>query len=183
MALRRPPPRAPQNLTRINHRIRVPEVRCIDADGEQIGILPTRDALARAERQGLDLVEVSPTAKPPVCRIMDYGKYKYDQEKKQKAQKKNASATKVKELKFHANVDVHDFETKLRHARDFLGAGNRVKCSLFFRGREGAHQELGFDVMNRVLDELKDIANAEQEPRLMGRSIIMLLTPKPQRQG
>ncbi len=177
MAMRRPPPRAPQNFTRINHRIRVPEVRCIDAQGEQIGVIATREALQKAERLGMDLVEVSPTAKPPVCRIMDYGKFKYDQEKKQKHQKKNAAATKVKELKFHANVEEHDYATKVRHARDFLESGNRVKCSLFFRGREGAHQELGFEVMNRVLEDLKDIGNAEQPPRLMGRSIIMLLTP------
>ncbi len=161
----------------------MPEVRCIDADGSQIGVVSTRDALIRAEQQGLDLVEVSPTARPPVCRIMDYGKYKYDQEKKLKAQKKNAAATKVKELKFHANVDTHDYETKVRHAREFLESGNRVKCSLFFRGREGAHQELGFDVMNRVLDDLKDLANAEQPPRLMGRSIIMLLTPRTAAKG
>ena len=179
MALRRSSQRPPQNFTRINHRIRVPEVRCIDADGTQIGIVSTRDALAKAEQQGLDLVEVSPTAKPPVCRIMDYGKYKYDQEKKSKQQKKNAAATKLKELKFHANVDTHDFDTKVRHARDFLESGNRVKCSLFFRGREGAHQDLGFEVMNRVLEELKDLGVAEQPPRLLGRSIIMLLTPKP----
>ncbi len=171
-------PQSSQTFTRINHRIRVPEVRCIDADGAQIGVVPTREALMRAEQQGMDLVEVSPTAKPPVCRIMDYGKYKYDQEKKQKHQKKNSAATKVKELKFHANVDTHDYDTKVRHARDFLENGNRVKCSLFFRGREGAHQDLGFEVMNRVLEDLKDICASEQPPRLMGRSIIMLLTPR-----
>lgn len=110
---------------------------------------------------------------------MDYGKFKYDQEKKQKTQKKNAAATKVKELKFHANVDTHDYDTKVRHARDFLESGNRVKCSLYFRGREGAHQELGFEVMHRVLEDLKDLCSAEQPPRMMGRSIIMLLTPRP----
>lgn len=126
----------------------------------------------------MDLVEVSPTAKPPVCRIMDYGKYKYDQEKKLKAQKKNTAATKVKELKFHANVDTHDYETKVRHAREFLEHGYRVKCSLFFRGREGAHQELGFEVIHRVLEDLQDIATPEQPPRLLGRSIITLLTPR-----
>ena len=179
MATRRSFSRSQKSFTRINHRIRVPEVRCVGPDGSQIGVIPTRDALMQAENAGLDLVEVSPTAKPPVCRIMDYGKYKYDQEKKQKSQKKNAAATKVKELKFHANVEEHDFDTKVRHARDFLEAGNRVKCSLFFRGREGAHQELGFEVMNRVLGDLEDLAVAEQPPRLVGRSIIMLLTPKP----
>jgi len=157
-------------------------VRCIDAQGNQIGIVATRDALMRAEKEGLDLVEVSPTAKPPVCRIMDYGKYKYDQEKKLKAQKKHAAATKVKELKFHANVEPHDYETKVRHAREFLEHGNRVKCSLYFRGREGAHQELGFNVMNRVLEDLQDLSVAEQPP-LMGRSIIMLLTPKTPAKG
>ncbi len=179
MATRRSFSRPQQSFTRINHRIRVPEVRCIDSDGAQIGVISTRDALLRAEGAGLDLVEVSPTAKPPVCRIMDYGKYKYDQEKKLKAQKKNTAATKVKELKFHANVDTHDYETKVRHARDFLENGFRVKCSLFFRGREGAHQELGFEVIHRVLEDLKDLCVAEQPPRLMGRSIITLLTPRP----
>jgi translation initiation factor IF-3 len=151
----------------------------IDEDGTQLGVVSTRDALARAADRGVDLVEIAPQANPPVCRIMDYGKYRYDQEKKVKQQKKNASATKVKEIKFHANVDVHDFETKVRHASDFIKSGYRVKCSLFFRGREGAHQELGFEVMNRVLENLKDIAQAEAQPKLVGRSIFMLLTPKP----
>lgn len=172
-----------RSFTRVNHRIRVSEVRCVDADGSQLGVISTRDALIRAEQQGMDLVEISPTANPPVCRIMDYGKFKYDQEKKQKQQKKNQTATKVKEIKFHSNVDEHDYQTKLRHTRGFLGEGHRVKCSLFFRGREGAHQELGFEVINRVMNDCADIAQAEQPPKLMGRSIIMLLTPKPAGKG
>ncbi len=132
-----------------------------------------------AQRAGLDLVEVAPSANPSVCRIMDYGKYKYDMDKKVKQQKKHQAATKVKEIKFHSNVDVHDYDTKVRHAREFLESGHRVKCSLYFRGREGAHQELGFDVMNRVLEDCKDIGQPEQPPRKMGRSILMLLTPRP----
>ncbi len=135
--------------------------------------------MKQAQLAGLDLVEIAPTAKPPVCRIMDYGKYKYDMDKKQKQQKKHQAATKVKELKFHANVDIHDYETKVRHAREFLEEGHRVKCSLYFRGREGAHRELGFDVMNRVIKDCEDLGFPEQPPRMLGRSIIMLMTPKP----
>lgn len=162
----------------MNHRIRVPEVRCVDADGTQLGVISTRDALIRAERQGLDLVEIAANANPPVCRIMDHGKFKYDQEKKLKDQRKHQTATKVKEIKFHSNIDEHDYQTKLRHTRNFLAEGHRVKCSLFFRGREGAHQELGFEVINRVMNDTADVATPEQLPKLMGRSIFMLLTPK-----
>jgi translation initiation factor IF-3 len=155
--------------------IRVPEVRCIDQNGEQVGVVETREALALARKSGLDLVEVSPNAKPPVCRIMDYGKYKYDQEKKARQAKKHQSASKLKELKFHANVGEHDYQTKLRHGREFLEAGHKVKFSLYFRGRENAHRELGFELMNRIADDLKDIGTVEQAPRLMGRNLIMLL--------
>ena len=157
--------------------IRVPEVRLIDERGEQRGVVETRDALKRARATGLDLVEVSPTAKPPVCRIMDFGKFKYDQDKKTKAAKKNATAGKLKEIKFHANVDVHDYETKLRHAVKFLEAGHKVKFSLFFRGREGAHTELGFELMNRVAKDLKDLGNMEQAPKHVGRNLFMMVSP------
>ena len=140
--------------------------------------METRMALRRAQEVGLDLVEISPTAKPPVCRIMDYGKYKYDTMKKKKQAKKNQSAGKLKEVKFHSNVDDHDYDTKIRHARAFLEDGHKVKFSLFFRGRENAHQELGFDVMKRAIESVKDIGNEEQAARLVGRSIIMLVSPK-----
>ena len=141
--------------------------------------MQTRDAFNKARECGLDLVEISPTAKPPVCRIMDYGKFKYEEGKKERTAKKNKSATKVKEIKFHANVGDHDYDTKLRRIREFLGEGNRVKASLWFRGREGAHREFGFDVLNRVIKACEDIANVEQSPQLFGRNLIMRLTPKP----
>jgi translation initiation factor IF-3 len=163
----------------VNNRIRVPEVRCIGPDGQQIGVITTREALERASRDELDLVEISPNAAPPVCRIMDYGKYKYEQEKKEKQLRRHQSATKVKEVQFHPNVGEHDYQTKVRHTRDFLQEGHRVKIGLFFRGRERAHQEIGFEVMNRVLKDCQDIGTPEQMPRFIGRAIFMLLCPKP----
>ncbi len=158
--------------------IRVPEVRCIDADGEQIGIISTRDALRKATEAGLDLVEISPNAHPPVCRIMDYGKFKYEAEKKDRQAKKHQTQTKVKEIKFHANVGDHDYQTKLRHATEFLNDGHRVKFSLYFRGRENAHQELGFELMKRVGQDLAEIGSLEQEARMMGRNLLMMMVPK-----
>ena len=131
----------------------------------------------------MDLVEISPNAKPPVCRIMDYGKYKYDQDKKKKQAKKNQAATKVKEIKFHANVDEHDYQTKIRHAREFLEQGFRVKFSLFFRGRENAHHENGFEVMNRAKVDCEDLGNIEQEPKLSGRSLLMFMTARTAKKG
>ena len=163
----------------MNNRIRVPEVRCIGPDGQQIGVITTREALERASREEMDLVEISPNAQPPVCRIMDYGKYKYEQEKKDKQLRRHQSATRVKEVQFHPNVGEHDYQTKVRHTRDFLLEGHRVKIGLFFRGRERAHQEIGFEVMNRVLKDCLDLATPEQTPRFIGRAIFMLLCPKP----
>jgi translation initiation factor IF-3 len=162
--------------------IRIPEIRCVDSDGTQIGVMLTREAQALAKRQGLDLVEIAPNAKPPVCRIMDYGKFKYDKEKKQKQAKRHQSATKLKEIKFHANVGEHDYQTKLRHAKEFLEAGHRVKFSLYFRGRENAHRELGFELMNRVAQDCEGIGQIEQAPKLMGRNLLMLVYPKPQKE-
>lgn len=162
----------------MNNMIRVPEIRCIDEDGEQMGIIPTREALTRAHETGLDLVEINATAKPPVCRIMDHGKFKYEQDKKKKEQKKRQVVVKLKEVKFHVNVGDHDYETKLRHAREFLEGGNRVKLSLMFRGRENAHRELGFELMKRVEKDLSEIASVEQAPRLQGRNIFMMVIPK-----
>lgn len=161
----------------MNNQIRVPEIRCIDENGEQLGVIPTRKALVLAHEAGLDLVEIAATSKPPVCRIMDHGKFKYEQDKKKKEAKKNQTKTKLKEVKFHVNVGEHDYQTKLRHARDFLEAGNRVKLSLMFRGRENAHRELGFELMQRVIKDLADISTVEQAPRLMGRNIFMMLIP------
>ena len=168
-----------QTFVRVNNRIRVPEVRCIGPDGQQIGVITTREALERASRESMDLVEISPNAQPPVCRIMDYGKFKYEQEKKEKQLRRHQSATRVKEIQFHPNVGDHDYQTKVRHARDFLEDGYRVKIGLFFRGRERAHEEIGFEVMNRVLKDCLDIGTPEQTPRFIGRAIFMLLCPKP----
>lgn len=128
--------------------------------------------------KGLDLVEISPTAKPPVCRIMDYGKYMYQQEKRKRKAKQNQSQTKVKEIKFHANTGEHDYNTKLRHAFDFLEQGFRIKFSLYFRGRENAHHEIGLELMKRVARDCEKVGTIEQEPRLMGRSVIMMVFPK-----
>ena len=158
-------------------------MRCIDEEGTQIGVIPTSDARRRADQLGLDLVEISPNSSPPVCRIMDYGKYKYDREKREKDARKHQVTVKLKEVKFHANVEAHDYQTKLRHARDFISAGHRVKVSLFFRGRENAHQELGFDVLNRVMRDCDDVAQPDQIPRKMGRSIQMLLAPRKTSKG
>ena len=168
-----------QTFVRVNNKIRVPQIRCVAADGQQIGIITTREALAMAESQGLDLVEIAPTAQPPVCRIMDFGKYKYELEKKDKQSRKHHTNTRVKEIQLHPNVGDHDYETKVRHAREFLEEGHRVKVGLFFRGRENAHQEIGLAVMNRVIRDCQDIGMAEQPPKFLGRNIYMLLSPKP----
>jgi translation initiation factor IF-3 len=151
----------------------------VDADGSQAGVIPTSEALALARRRGLDLVEVSASAQPPVCRVMDFGKYKYELSKKEKQTRRHQSNTKVKEIKFHANVDDHDYSTKLRHIRDFLAEGFRVKISLMFRGRESAHQELGFQLMRRVQKDCADLCGADRAPEQMGRFLFMLLFPKP----
>ncbi len=174
--MRQRDPRGGQFGTRINQRIRVPEVRLIGPTGEQLGIMATQEAMSRARASGLDLVEVSPTARPPVCRIMDYGKFRYEQSKKDKQNKRNSSATKVKEIQLHPSVGDNDYNVKMRKLRDFLGEGYRVKVALFFRGRENAHKELGFDLMNRVIKDLSDIGVVEQAPKLMGRNIQMVMT-------
>jgi len=157
----------------------VPEVRCIGPEGEQIGVISTREALQRAQQAGLDLIEIAPNAQPPVCRITDYGKFKYDLEKKEKQARKHQAATRVKEIQFHPNVGDHDYQTKMRHLREFLEHGFRIKVSLYFRGREGAHQDIGFEVMQRVIRDASDLGHAEQPPRLFGRNILMLLCPRP----
>jgi len=161
----------------MNNQIRVPEIRCIDEDGEPMGVIRTRDALVRAHETGLDLVEINATAKPPVCRIMDHGRFKYEQDKKKKEQKKRQVVVKLKEVKFHVNVGDHDYDTKLRHAFEFLADGNRVKFSLMFRGRENAHRELGFELMKRIQKDIADVATVELAPRLQGRNIFMMVVP------
>jgi len=152
-------------------------VRTIDHDGKQIGVVPIQQALSLAMQRGLDLVEVAPQAKPPVCRIMDFGKYKYEQTKREKEARKHQHATKLKEVKLRLNIDPHDYQIKLDHARDFLYEGMRVKVTLQLRGRENAHPELGFDLMNKVLQDIQEVARCEMPPRKAGRSFNMMLAP------
>ncbi|MDD9266450.1 translation initiation factor IF-3 [Paenibacillus sp. GCM10023248] len=162
----------------INEEIRVKEVRLIGADGEQLGIVPIREALQIAQDANLDLVNVAPTAKPPVCRIMDYGKFRYETQKKEKEARKNQKVVDIKEIRLSATIDEHDFQTKLRNAIKFLGDGDKVKASVRFRGREIAHSEIGRRVLERLAAETADISSQERAPKLEGRSMIMILTPK-----
>ncbi len=159
--------------------IRIPEIRLIDEKGEQLGVMNTREAQRIAQSRGLDLVEVAPTSRPPVCKIMDYGKFRYEQSKKERQARKNQGGSTVKEVKYHVNVEEHDYETKMRHIRDFLAEGHRIKCTLIFRGRENAHKDLGFVVLQRVANDLQDVAKIDQSPNLMGRFLTMVLAPKP----
>lgn len=154
-------------------------MRCIGEDGELIGIITTSQALNMANAANLDLVEISPNAQPPVCRIMNVGKYKYELEKKERESRKHQTHTKVKEVKFHANTDTHDFELKVRHIRDFIADGHRCKVSLMFRGREQAHQELGYELMKRVARSVEDVAQGDKNPQQMGRILIMMFAPRP----
>ena len=153
------------------------EVRVIGAQGEQLGVLPLHEALRLVEAQGLDLVEVAPDAQPPVCRMMDYGKYRYEQKKKSHGPKKH-SAFEIKEVKMGSRTDPHDVVHKVRNIRQFIEKGQRVKVSVFFRGREITHPELGKQMLRGVVDQVQDIAKLDIEPRLEGRSMAMLLTPK-----
>ncbi|WP_026263841.1 translation initiation factor IF-3 [Paenibacillus terrigena] len=162
----------------INDEIRAKEVRLVGAEGEQIGITPFREALQMAIDLNLDLVNVAPTAKPPVCRIMDYGKFRYEQQKKEKEARKNQKIVDVKEVWFRANIDEHDFQTKLRNVLKFLKDGDKVKCSVRFRGREIAHSDIGRKVLERVLQEANELCSVERAAKLEGRSMIMILAPK-----
>ena len=153
-------------------------MRVISNTGEQLGVLAVDEALALAQEQGLDLVEVAPLARPPVVKIMDYGKFKFEQAKAARAAKKKQHVIHLKEVKFRPGIDDHDFEFKTRHAREFLTDGNKVKVTMMYRGRQMAHVELGRDVLDRVAAELKDIGKIEQEPKLEGRNMTMVLAPK-----
>ncbi|WP_341283046.1 translation initiation factor IF-3 [Paenibacillus sp. FSL H8-0537] len=162
----------------INDEIRAREVRLVGAEGEQIGIKPIRDALQMAIDLSLDLVNVAPTAKPPVCRIMDYGKFRYEQQKKEKEARKNQKIVDLKEVWFRANIDEHDYQTKYRNVVKFLGEGDKVKASVRFRGREIAHASLGQKILDRLAQEVAEICSVERAPKLEGRSMIMILAPK-----
>jgi translation initiation factor IF-3 len=163
---------------RVNRQIRISPIRVIGADGSQLGILEVDRALAMAEELGLDLVEVAPMARPPVARIMDYGKFKFEQAKQARQAKKKQHVIQLKEVKFRPGIDEHDFETKTRHARRFLEEGNKVKVTLMFRGRQISHPELGRQVVDRVAKELADLAKIEADARLEGKAMTMILTPK-----
>lgn len=176
--MRRDPREGRGDTTRINERIRVREVRVIGSDGEQLGVMPPEEALARAREEGLDLVEVAPHASPPVCRIMDYGRYKYEQKKKQQASRaKRKGSASLKEVKLRPRTDDHDLEVKLRNARRFLLDGDKVKLTLTFRGREMVHRNLGYAQLQRAAEMLAPLASVENPPRMEGRILTMILVP------
>ena len=163
--------------TRVNQQIRISPVRVIDSDGEQLGILPIERALEIAGESGMDLVEVAPTARPPVCRIMDYGKFKYEEQRKARDARKKQHHVQIKEVKMRPGIEDHDFEFKTRHARRFLEEGNKVKVTMMFRGRQMTHPELGREVLNRVVEEVSDLAKVEMPPTMEARSMTMVLAP------
>lgn len=169
---------AQERTHRINGEIRVPEVRLTGLDGEMIGIVRTSQALAMAEEADVDLVEVAPNARPPVCRLMDYGKFRYQEQKKAQEQKAKQKVIQVKEVKFRPQTDKNDYDTKLRALTRFLADGYKAKVTLRYRGREMAHQEFGTDLLNKVKEDLADIAQVESFPKLEGRQMIMVLAPK-----
>jgi len=171
---RRPPERDP---TRINERIRVPKVRLIGADGEQVGIVETSEALERARAADLDLVEVASEAKPPVTRLLDYSKYKYEQEQKQKAARKHQQQVNIREIKLRPKIATHDYETKKGHVERFLRGGDKVKVTIMFRGREQSHPERGRDLLQRLFEDLDGLAVIESAPLQEGRNMSMLLGP------
>jgi translation initiation factor IF-3 len=154
-------------------------VRVIDASGEQLGVLPIDQALARAQEQGMDLVEVSPMAKPPVCKIMDYGKFKYLEKKKQNEAKKKQVVVLLKEVKLRPRTEEHDYDVKIRKIREFLAEANKARVTVTFRGREMSHRELGQKVLQRVMEDLKDVAVIESPPRMEGRLLFMIVAPNP----
>ena len=164
---------------RINDMIRVPEVRLISADGRQAGVVSTNQAMELARENGLDLVEVSPMARPPVCKILDYGKYKFEQEKRIKESKRKQKLGKLKEIRMQPKIETHDLQFKARQVRQFLEEGNKVKVTIRFRGRELAHTEIGRDVLGRILEILVDAAVLERRPQMEGRFMSMFLSPGP----
>lgn len=167
--------------TRINERIGVPQVRVVGADGQQVGVMDTHEALALAREQNLDLIEVSPTARPPVCRIMDFGKYKYDEAKKQRAAKKKQHSFQIKEIKLRPKIEGHDYQFKVAAARKFLEQHHKVKLTIMFRGREMAHPELGGRLLDRVIEELSSVGMTEHAPKLEGRNLTTLMAPRTSR--
>jgi translation initiation factor IF-3 len=165
-------------LPAINERIRFPKIRLIDTDGTQLGIMSPREALRLAEEKDLDLVLVSEKADPPVCRIMDYGKFKFEKEKKEREARKKQHTAEIKEVKFRYNIGEHDYHVRLRSAQQFLGDGDKVKATVMFRGREAQHAELGEELLHRLFKDLQEVAEMQQPPQKEGRNITMILSPK-----
>ena len=163
----------------INEQIRDSEVRLIGSDGEQLGVVPTREAQRLADEKELDLVKIAPTATPPVCRIMDYGKYRFEQSKREKEARKNQHIVELKEVRLSLNIDVADFNTKAKHALRFLQEGNKVKVSIRFRGREMGHPEIGLETMKRFAEVCSEVAAVEKPAKMEGRNMLMFLAPKP----
>lgn len=174
-----------KEIARINEEIRVRggEIRVTDAEGQTLGIMQVRDALQMAIDQHLDLVEIAPKAKPPVCRIMDFGKYRYEQQKREKEARKKQKVISVKEVKLRPNIEQHDFDVKLKNAVRFLEEGNKVKVTIMFRGRELSHPELGREILGRVAEQLKDSVSIERDAKLEGKNMIMILAPKAASKG
>ncbi|MFQ5971349.1 MAG: translation initiation factor IF-3 [Alphaproteobacteria bacterium] len=163
---------------RVNDDIDAAHVRLVDENGQQVGVVPFAEALQRAEQAGLDLVEVAAVADPPVCKILDVGKLKYDEQKKRNEARKKQKIIEIKEIKLRPNIDEHDYDVKMRSVRRFIGDGDKVKVTMRFRGREMAHQHLGVRVLERVRDELEGIAKVEQMPKLEGRQMVMVMSPR-----
>lgn len=168
---------SPSTYTRVNNDIRASQVRTIDDQGRQVGILSIQEALDLAIKRNLDLVEVAPEATPPVCRIMDFGKYRYEQTRKEKEARKKQHVVKIKEVKFHPNIEDHDYGVKLKQISEFLEKGNKVKVTLVFRGREMMHMEFGKKVLDRLVGDISKVGAVEQTPKLLGRSMIMIIGP------
>ncbi len=169
---------ASKQEVRVNDRIRIPTVRVIGPDGEQIGILGIREALAYAQERNLDLVEVSPTSKPPVCRVMDYGKFKYEQNKKQQKARRKQHTSQLKEVKMRPKIEEHDYGFKIAHAREFLSHHDKVKFTVTFRGREMAHPEAGRRLLEQAVKDLEDIGQIENPARMEGRNMVLLMVPR-----
>ncbi|MCH8326417.1 MAG: translation initiation factor IF-3 [Bacteroidetes bacterium] len=168
---------AKRNIVRVNEDINSEQVRVIDIDGKQLGVMLINDALERAYERGQDLVEIAPQAAPPVCKIIDYGKFKYEQQKREKLQKKNQTVSILKEIRLHPNTDVHDFEFKVRHAINFLEEGNKVKVSVMFKGRQMAYKEQGEDLLARFVEKVEDISKIESPLKMEGRNMNLIVVP------
>jgi translation initiation factor IF-3 len=171
-------PKKNQNLPNINDRIRFPEIRLIDAEGNELGIMPPSEAMQIAKEQELDLVLLSDKAEPPVCRVIDYGKFKFDQQKKQRKARKNQHTSKVKEVKMRYKIEEHDYNVRVNRAEKFIKDGDKVKATITFRGRERQHEDLAEDLLKRMANDLKETADIQQAPKREGHRMMMLLAPK-----